>query len=247
MNIENFYLGTHVLSWLGQVKIPLFISHRQLRKRNIYKLQTSYEWALDSGGFSELSMFGHWTITAKDYVIACKRYNEIIGNLKWCAIQDYMCEPFIINKTGLTVKEHQIRTINSFIELTSLAPEINFIPIIQGFTINEYLEHLEMYDKANINLSAFDTVGIGSVCRRQATKEIAELLQIISSHNIKLHGFGVKKQGLALAKNFLYSADSMAWSYNGRQERIIGHTHGNCANCLEYALDWYDDIKQILT
>lgn len=244
MNFNNFYLGTHLIHWLEFVNIPLFISERQLRKKK--KLRSAVaKWCLDSGGFSELSMFGKWTITPKDYVSNIKRYNEYVGKLEWCAIQDYMCEPFIINKTGLSVKEHQQRTVNSYLELKNLAPDVNFIPILQGYAITDYLEHIELYSKHNIDLTAFQTVGIGSVCRRQKTKEITNVLETISKHGISLHGFGIKKQGLEKSSDFLFSADSMAWSFDGRYSWIKGHNHYNCANCLEFALLWYDDIKQI--
>jgi hypothetical protein len=39
------------------------------------------------------------------------------------------------------------------------------------------------------------------------------------------------------------SADSMAWSFEARRERPFpGHTHKNCANCLDYALAWADEL-----
>jgi hypothetical protein len=34
----------------------------------------------------------------------------------------------------------------------------------------------------------------------------------------------------------------MAWSYSARRNPPLpGHTHLNCANCIDYALDWRRD------
>ena len=38
-------------------------------------------WALDSGGFSELSRYGGWRTTPEDYVAAVKRYDRQVGQL----------------------------------------------------------------------------------------------------------------------------------------------------------------------
>jgi len=61
---------------------------------------------------------------------------------------------------------------------------------------------------------------------------------------VALHGFGMKKLGLAAAGHRLTSADSMAWSYDARRHkiRLSGHSHGNCANCLPYAARWRDRL-----
>ena len=53
----KFYLGTHLHHWLDyNIKIPLFISYRTIRRKKNFK-PTKTTWALDSGGFSELSLW----------------------------------------------------------------------------------------------------------------------------------------------------------------------------------------------
>lgn len=64
-----FYLGTHMDGWLAHVGVPLFVSHRRLARRKTLPRARS-GWALDSGGFSELSLYGEWRTTAEDYVAA---------------------------------------------------------------------------------------------------------------------------------------------------------------------------------
>ncbi|MBQ1164408.1 hypothetical protein KBZ21_41190, partial [Streptomyces sp. A73] len=42
-----------------------------------------------------------------------------------------------------------------------------------------------------------------------------EIVATLHSHGLRLHGFGVKTQGLSDYGPSLYSADSMAWSVDG--------------------------------
>lgn len=60
---------------------------------------------------------------------------------------------------------------------------------------------------------------------------------------LRLHGFGIKKQGLELCADYLTSADSMAWSFDARRTYPLpGCTHKSCQNCLRYALRWRADL-----
>ena len=81
-------------------------------------------WALDSGGFTELRLHGGWRTSAVEYVSAVRRYRDEIGNLEWAAPQNWMCEPFMSAKTGLTVREHQVRTVSNDLHLRHLAPDL---------------------------------------------------------------------------------------------------------------------------
>jgi hypothetical protein len=240
----KFYLGTPSPNWLWELNVPLFVSQRRLIRQKTYKYAIT-EWALDSGGFSELSMYGEWRTSPEEYINCIKRYETEIGNLNWAAPQDWMCEPFIIEKTGLTVFEHQQRTIDSYIELNSADLNTPIIPILQGYKPEEYYEHIEMYQKRDITLDKL--TGVGSVCRRQNTKEIIDLLKNLSKY-INIHGFGVKTQGLKEVHQYLHSADSMSWSLAARRDKPLpNHTHKNCNSCPQYALQYYNKIQQILT
>jgi len=225
-------------NWLETAHVPLFVSRRRLCDRRSLP-NASARWALDSGGVSELSMFGQWTTPAAQYAGEVRRFASEIGRMDWAAVQDWMCEPFILQKTGLTVQEHQRRTIDSYKRLSDLAPEIPWTPVLQGFRLDEYLEHVEMYARAGIDLAALPVVGVGSICRRQHTSEAELILNRLFDGGLKLHGFGFKLLGLKRVANVLHSADSMAWSYAARHEKpMTGHTHANCANCQPYALRW---------
>lgn len=61
------YLGTHETSWLRSAGVPLFISHRRLARLKRTLPVAIAPWALDSGGFSELSLYGGWKTTPSEY------------------------------------------------------------------------------------------------------------------------------------------------------------------------------------
>lgn len=243
----RFYLGTHEPSWLGRKEctdVPLFVSHRRLARLRRRLPRAAGRWALDSGGFTELSMHGRWQTSAETYVAATRRYRDEIGGLDWAAPQDWMCEPWMLAKTGLTIAEHQRRTIDSVLELRALAPDLPFVPVLQGWQLGDYLDCIELYAEAGVDLAAEPTVGLGSVCRRQATGEIWTIVTVLAHEGLALHGFGVKTLGLADYGGCLASADSMAWSYQARRRPPMdGCTrHQSCANCLRWALRWRRDV-----
>lgn len=82
----RFYLGTHETSWLTRTDVPLFISHRRLA-RNKSLPRAVGPWALDSGGFTELNMYGEWRTTPSEYVAAVRRYTEEVGGMQWASPQ----------------------------------------------------------------------------------------------------------------------------------------------------------------
>lgn len=238
----RFYLGTHRPNWLGLERVPLFVSNRVLKDRKKL-IPAVAPWCLDSGGFSELSLYGDWETSTSEYIEAVERYSEQIGSLVWAAPQDWMCEPVMIEKTGLSVAIHQRRTVMNYIELRERAPHLPIIPVLQGWLLEDYIRCVEMYSAWGIDLASVPTVGLGSVCRRQATSEIEEIVKTLADRGLRMHGFGVKTLGLARYGEYLQSADSLAWSYTARRRSPMpGCTHMNCANCVLYARQWRQSL-----
>lgn len=239
--MKTFYLGVHHPNWLASAGVPLFVSHRRLKDYKTLPRAVEH-WALDSGGFSEISLLGKWETTPKDYVTAVRRYDNEIGHLGWAAPQDWMCEPDMLTKTGLTVAEHQSRTVHNFIELQNRwGDDSPFMPVLQGWTADDYLRCMDLYNTKGIDLEAFPMVGVGSVCRRQATGEIGMIFSTVLKHqDLLIHGFGVKLRGLQEYGHLLNSADSMAWSYDARRTTPLDGctSHKSCSNCLKYAMQW---------
>lgn len=242
----KFYLGTHKIHWLGQVDVPLFVSHRQAR-RKVKPIRATTTWALDSGGFTELSTYGEWRTSLNEYVDAVARYMEW-GGLEWAAQQDWMCEPQVLEKTGKSIPEHQELTVQNYLDLA--ATRLPFKASLQGETLDDYLRHIEMFASAGVDLTTHDLVAVGSVCRRTGTKEAERIFRELAALGLKMHGFGVKITGLRRYADALASTDSLAWSFRARRKaRDVqaaggvyrcpwGGTHRYCANCLDFALDW---------
>lgn len=103
---------------------------------------------------------------------------------------------------------------------------------------------MDAYNDAGVDLRTFETVGVGSVCRRQGTLEGARIVTAIADLGIKVHAFGVKRDGLAAFQDRIVSADSLAWSFVARRRKIQlpGHTHKTCANCYDFAQQWRGEL-----
>lgn len=258
----TFFLGSHMPKWLEESPVPLFVSARTLNK---YRRDGDpfpkgrCLWALDSGGFTELQQFGEWTMTADDYGGMVYRFMDNGCVPHFAAPQDWMCEDVVIRGgsfhgvtfagTGLNVAIHQELTIENVLYLREQFPAAPWIPVLQGQTLDDYLSHADQYAAAGIDLAAESLVGLGSVCRRQNTSEIAVITSALAARGYRLHGFGVKTQGLAQYGHNLASADSLAWSYGARRDQIKldGCTHrGDCRNCLRYAVQWREKVLDAL-
>lgn len=273
----TFYLGVHKPYWLFDAAmrgVPLFLSYRQLRElqdRRALKPAVT-EWCLDSGGFMELAEKGRWTYSAKSYADGVRRFARECGGLRWAAIMDWMTEACVLEKTGGTVAEHQARTIDSLIELRSIAPEIPWAPVLQGWGWGEHEDHVEQYARRGIDLTREPIVGVGSICRRSTTMFATMVLNDLADYGLKLHAFGFKIDGLTSSWSTVHpfgvrrerpvierdtvfmplwmrlrSADSTAWSFNARRSPPLpGCTHEHCNNCQLYARQWRQELMQQL-
>jgi hypothetical protein len=239
----QFWLGTHESHWLKSAGVPLMVSHRRLRRTKQLPRAIA-PWVLDSGGYSELSSSPYtWSTTPAAYVAAVQRYVDEIGLLQWAAVQDWMCEPWILKNTGFDVREHQLRSVVSYLELRLRAPELPWMPVLQGWETDDYLRHRDMFEGAGVALSDMPVVGIGSVCRRQGTQGAAEVLTRLSSDGLRLHGFGLKTIALRTLDTLLASSDSLAWSFRARRRDLsCGDPPTSCRNHMHYALEWRESV-----
>ena len=251
----DFYLGIHNAGFIGRTNVPTFISMNQLWKRkkafNTPEQPQLGRVAIDSGGFTELRRNGEWTRTPEEYVeklVDLTTERRLV--VDWVAPQDWMVEPFMLEKTGLTLEDHIERTVDNFLrlrELTEPIASLHVIPVLQGWTLDSYFDCFERYEAAGIDLRAEPRVGVGSVCRRQSTNEIERIMRCLHAKDLSLHGFGVKTQGLEKYAECLASVDSLAWSLAARYSDKIcascltrpkAKRPKNCANCLSWGLDW---------
>lgn len=253
----KFYLGTDKLAWLRQIDVSFMVSRnafiRHRKRLNTPFPEAKAPWLLDSGGFTELQMHGQWRIGPKRYAAQVRHIADTVGNLVWAAPQDWMCEPAVVHGgtfkggsfvgTGLTVQEHQRRTVGNYLELKAL--EIPVIPVLQGFTREDYLLCAEMYRDAGVRLENEPVVGLGSVCRRENTVQIAEIVGAFHERGIRLHGFGCKTGAIRKVGALLESADSLAWSISGMREGTCTHLKSRCGSHLHWALEWRDRVLAV--
>lgn len=260
--MKRFFLGCHNSAWLHRhPEHPLFVSRRRMPKK---PKAAVVDWALDSGGFTELQQFGRWTLDAPTYAQMVQLYHHEVGRLQWAAQQDWMCEPVVIaggqvgpvrfHGTGLSVREHQERTVENYLELRELT-SVQIVPVVQGYTLQEYHNCVELFLSNGVDLSRCPTVGVGSICRRQATKEATEILTSLAIDcRLPIHGFGLQREALLNVSHLIQSADSMAWSSAaryagtscGRINKRTGRPIANCANCYHAAKEWVEETYRLL-
>ena len=247
MAFETFYLGvaTKRPQWLANLDVPMFISRRSLCSVKALP-QAKVRWALDSGGFTEVHK-GGWELTAAEYVAEVRRYTDEIGNMDWCAPQDWMCEATALQATGLTVAEHQSRTTANFLELRQALGTL-VIPVLQGWDRDDYPRHVEAYEAAGVALADEERIGVGSICRCHADSDIGAVLGALQP--LRLHAFGVKGSALAKYHDWLTSADSLAWSATARWGKIrlaeCTHRGYDCHKCPRWALRWRERTLRCL-
>ena len=75
------------------------------------------DWIMDSGAFSQINAHGKFTLSNEAYMDQILRFMGQ-GTLRAAVCQDWMCEPFMLEKTGKTVQEHQELTVTSFCTLS---------------------------------------------------------------------------------------------------------------------------------
>lgn len=195
------------------------------------------DWIMDSGAFSEISIHGHYRHSVAEYAEQIKRWNGN-GNLLAAVSQDWMCEPWIVAKTGLSIAEHQRLSIERYDDLLACDTGVYILPVLQGYAAADYVSHVRQY---GARLAPGAWVGVGSICKRNGDPDaIASVLLAIRRErpDLRLHGFGLKTTALGsgLIREMLYSADSMAWSFAARRG-------GRNANDWREAKSWAARIK----
>jgi len=232
-----FYVGLHQPSDAKLVDRCMISVNRLERRRSCFVVN---DWMLDSGAFTRLTS-GRGHMPLRDYADHIKRWSRC-GNLLTAVTQDWMCEPFVLEQTGLTVEEHQHRTVKGYRALSKLVLTTHVMPVLQGYDPQDYVRHIRMYGNKEL-LTEGMWVGVGSVCKRNGSpREVEAVLTAIKEvrPDLKLHGFGIKRTALAyqqVSEGF-YSTDSMAWSHHARKQ-------GRNANDVQEAIRYANRLKTI--
>lgn len=230
----RFFTGLHQPSDAKHFSAA-FVSVNRLRKRK--GPFAVGDWIMDSGAFTEISTHGLYRHSVDEYADQIKRWKGT-GNLLAAVAQDYMCEPFIVEKTGLSVVEHQHLTIERYDALVACRTGVYILPVLQGYKPEDYVSHIRQYgDRLKLGM----WVGVGSICKRNGNISAIEDVLLTIHHerpDLRLHGFGLKTTALSsgLVQDLLHTADSMAWSFAAR---IMGRN----GNDWREAKRWTDRIE----
>lgn len=218
MSTVKFYVGLHQPADAQHFDLAC-ISINRLRRRR--KAIDCGDVLVDSGAFTELERHGRYRHGVEEYAAEIRRLHDAgVVKISAAVAQDYMCEPWMLAKTGLTILEHQRLTVERYDALISCELPVPVLPVLQGFSRADYADHIRQYgDRLKFGM----WVGVGSVCKRQGDpRAIIAVLQTIRAgrSDLRLHGFGVKKTALMHSgvRECLYSADSMAWSFAARKQ-----------------------------
>ncbi|WP_105436383.1 DUF7221 family queuine tRNA-ribosyltransferase-like protein [Neorhizobium tomejilense] len=232
----KFYVGLHQPADAQHFDLAC-ISINRLRGRR--KAVDCGDVLVDSGAFTELAQHGRYRHTVEEYAAEVQRLHDAgVVNISAAVAQDYMCETWMLEKTGLTISDHQRLTIERYDALLDCDLPVPVMPVLQGFAPTDYITHVSQYgDRLKFGM----WVGVGSVCKRQGDpRAIIAVLQAIRSvrPDLRPHGFGVKKTSLLHpgVREYLYSADSMAWSFAARKQ-------GRSANDWQEAARFADVVN----
>lgn len=210
-----------------------FISVNRLRKRK-GPFQVG-DWIMDSGAFSAILTHGGYPHGVEEYAAQIDRWKGC-GRLLAAIAQDYMCEAAMLDRTGLTIADHQRLTIERYDALMALVDDVYIMPVLQGYEPAEYVDHVRQYGE---RLTPGMWVGVGSVCKRNGDPRAIEAVLIAIKRerpDLRLHGFGLKTTALqsGLVRELLETADSMAWSFAARRQ---GRNANDWREARRFAID----------
>lgn len=205
---------------------------------------------VDSGGFSSSFICNGYNKSDREYLYFVKKTKA-----KYFALRDYPCEPQILRKYNVTVKDQILRTLDNHIKLLDLLEDYLLkakpVPVLQGWEVEDYLFCIDLFREHGLVGNGFDYIAIGSLCRKNTTTQIKKIILTIRKElkdSIKLHCFGTKisvLNDLAVWKA-VYSVDSMAWDFNARWKRYMEKIKASTFEASkEFAIDYLLKIEKL--
>lgn len=229
----KFYVGVfdpHV----ADAHESVMLSANRLRRRRSTTFPI-HDWIMDSGAFTLVTKHGGYPDPVEEYAAVIRKFAGT-GNLLTAVAQDYMCEPFVLERTGMTIEDHQRLTIERYDALIACdTAGVPIMPVLQGYAPEDYVAHVHAYGS---RLTEGMWVGVGSVCKRNTNPgSIVAVLEAIAAvrPDLRLHGFGVKITALRnqRVRELFHSCDSMAWSFAARKQGRDPNDHGEASRYAE--------------
>lgn len=221
----------------------VMISHATARNTPI---EGDYDFFVDSGGYHHMKVgSGEYTDSDEAYIEYLEEYQP-----DFYALRDYPCEPDLLDTIGRTVADQQERTVDHHIQMLEKLEDADLegraVTCVQGWTRQQYLEHLDAFHDHGIPV---DHVAIGSVCRRGADEDIAEVILALRDElpsATHLHAFGVKGSVLRFAEivEALDSVDSAAydWSHSRLPDKRAGNDSFTWRDSARAYLNWRHEL-----
>jgi hypothetical protein len=195
-------------------------------KRNRFDILRPYQdlvqsFCIDSGGFTAARRWGCYPWTIAEYVRFIREESASGVPLDFCAILDYACEPSVDRSTYATNLQRIEATIRNEQACREEAPELPWLPVLQGDSLAEREYDLER--RQALGLLPETYAGVGSVCGRSpaAASEVicfyAERLP-----GVRLHAFGIHIRALDDDRTYLAlgSWDTYGWNWGrGQKEK----------------------------
>lgn len=138
-------------------ELDIMVSARMLIKMPadsiVYKYLSEFKSVmLDSGAFGSAYWDGGYTYGPDDYL---RQVEKVMPD--WWVTMDYPCEPNIM--TGTPIRQRIEQTIENT-KILCTAPFSGFLPVIQGWTIDDYLYCVKRMEEEGLILPV---MGIGSI------------------------------------------------------------------------------------
>lgn len=229
----TFFTGMHHPNDADKVPAAFISVNAVYKRKSAFPAKRA---VLDCAGFSKIKMHGGYPEPVEDYAAQIRKVRGWLGRRLLAAVsEDYMCEPEMLAKTGLSIEDHQRLTIERYDALLLCDTSgVRIMPVLQGYSPDSYVEHIRQYGKRLVQRM---WVGVGSICKRNANyRSIEAVLRAIKKErpDLRLHAFGVKITALAsqLVRDLIFSADSMAWSFGAR---YAGRDGNDPAEAVRYS------------
>ena len=137
MTMPTIYAGIHHPAMAQHVSHTMVSINPLLNRRSDFYPN---DWPLDSGAFSRITR-GQGHLPVREYANQVRRWSSC-GNLQAAVAQDFMCEPFVLEITGLTVAQHQDLSTRNYLNLRELNTGTYTMPVLQGFHPAEYARRI---------------------------------------------------------------------------------------------------------
>jgi len=192
---------------------------------------------VDSGGFTAARRWGRYPWTPAQYADFIYAVSRDVP-LAFCAILDYACERGVNREHYQTNIERIEATIANEIACRAAAPDLPWLPVLQGDTMEE--RAYDLARRREMGMLPTDYAGIGSVCGRGA----AAARRVVRFYDgqlpgVKLHGFGMHIDALddAVVMGALRSWDSYSWTWarGARSDRAPEYLKRDDENYSAYA------------